>query len=1416
MTNMTDNIRKLSNWELTLYAYSFIYNENNGVIIPRVGRDFPEAPARVLLRDMCEKLHEKGFFTNKTIGHVSLTSEHALDVLQRFSKTPQWQHLASSIKEERYDLTKQAKTFEEYAEVAEQLTLLALLLNDYDAAYHTYAMIAKLNNLKDMEHRGRYLSAYYERPVPNLLQYETLGHHKWLYAHLIHQASRLTYLPYVQQHVADFSNEIQALFFPSLVLYAIAQNLPLPDLGFLNSDLPRELCQLLLPALCTHALWSNTLDSLAKLATVFPESLMYISAVTCTARGQWPLAAKQYASLFQELLHAEDQYLFTAYSPLILTALITNYITGTKQKEVKLQIRLLQELLSQSNNIHTAYLGGIGKNSSSYYNPSFDTDDSAALSSLVTLTRVIRCTSPVIYANEKINEKCLPACLNQFRQAREHGQILLATYLACAMANFNKFELPESVNEELATFVSSTPFVPFLAVSTTPQWQVKLDKLQLKLLETRTLDKNDSDQDMNREGFISWHIQIHTPLTLYGDSTDDATQDKFRTFNEIFPKLHLRLKNGQFSETGRKINIKKLYSGEYDQYLDGTDKALLPYIKVSRGYGYYESESHYISKDAIAALVGHSRVVLCDDVDFSVPVTVVEDKNAIIVTKGEKYIYIRPKYFDTLSRTLLNLSDLPVLKFHQFTEEDPIIAAFKPLVDENTWTIQCPLQAEESIRQLIGKIAPMHSILGDFDDVAYSQLKVVHAQHELHALVSRDNDNEFTFTFKNRPVPELELLQTPGVGAQSTPVTLPTGEQILLKRNLNEELASFKTQLHNSPTLHFSTASATTCHLDDLEQVLATLQFLHDANVIIDWNSSNPIKLNRASKSSPLTLSHTSADEWFSITGNLKVNEKNVVQLQQLLEALDSRTGDFIRLSENNYLQLTKDLLRKLEALKAAGACAKDTLTIAPAALPMLSNVFTDGLPNLLQEQLERMKAAFQNAIQTPNTLRGTLRPYQADGFRYLARLADCHIGCCLADDMGLGKTIQLLTLLLREASHGPALVVCPAAITRNWLREAEKFAPTLRATVLPMTGRAGLIEQASNGDLIICTYGVLLTENEMFATKKWHTVILDEAQAIKNQTAKRTKSAKTLQADIRIASTGTPVENHLLELWSIFDFLNPGLLGNSANFERKFTTGDGLPNSRLKRLVSPLILRRCKEDVLDDLPPKTEITIPVELPDEEMEVYEAMRRKALDELSREQNSRITILAQLTKLRRYCCHPSLANDKLKLQGAKLQRIVDIILQLKEAGQKTLVFSQFVDFLTILRQHLEQNGITYQYLDGATSQKARMDAVDNFQQGNDDAFLISIKAGGVGLNLTAASYIIIADPWWNPAVEDQAADRAHRIGQTQPVTVYRLITSNTVEEKVLALHERKRQASADILDGAESSEITEQDLRALFE
>ncbi|MDX2299697.1 MAG: DEAD/DEAH box helicase [Xanthomonadaceae bacterium] len=490
---------------------------------------------------------------------------------------------------------------------------------------------------------------------------------------------------------------------------------------------------------------------------------------------------------------------------------------------------------------------------------------------------------------------------------------------------------------------------------------------------------------------------------------------------------------------------------------------------------------------------------------------------------------------------------------------------------------------------------------------------------------------------------------------------------------------------------------------------------------------------------------------------------------------------------------------------------------------------------HILRERIEALRVAARTSVQTPHDFAAPLRPYQCEGLAWLDFLADSGLGGVLADDMGLGKTVQVLAHLLSEKQRGrlqqPALVVCPTSLVGNWRDEAARFAPSLRVLVIHGAGRADAYDEIAAHDLIITTYPLLPRDRERLIAQQFSVLIVDEAQAIKNARSQAAQVVREIPARRRLAMTGTPLENHLGELWAQFDAIEPGLLGSERQFTRLYRNpiekqGDAERQQRLNQRIGTLLLRRRKEDVLSDLPPKTEIVRRIELEGDQRSLYEGLRlaqHARVQEAMRERGlnqSGIIVLDALLKLRQVCCDPALVKlasaGKVKT-SAKREALHELLEGLLAEGRKVLLFSQFTEMLGLLAADLDARQTPYLMLTGDTPGGVRAAMVKRFQQGEVPLFLISLKAGGVGLNLTAADTVVHYDPWWNPAAETQATDRAHRIGQDKPVFVYKLICTGTVEEKIQALQARKSDLARAVLEGGSSQRLRfdEADMAELF-
>ena len=663
------------------------------------------------------------------------------------------------------------------------------------------------------------------------------------------------------------------------------------------------------------------------------------------------------------------------------------------------------------------------------------------------------------------------------------------------------------------------------------------------------------------------------------------------------------------------------------------------------------------------------------------------------------------------------------------------------------------------------------------------------------------------------------------------------GEALATERRLEEERAQVAAVLDALPLLETMCASPAPCEweIDDAELALDVVDTLPrlEAHVGIDWPKGKPVRLQRVDVAQ-LEVSVRSERDWFRVDGSLAVDETHVLAFEQLLEAARGRRR-YVAMGEGVYVALSRALKQRLADLAWVVEHDRRGHHVAPVGAAWLRDLL-DGAVLEADDGFRAALDALQQAQEREHALspmlQALLRGYQEEGYRWAMRLADAGLGGCLADDMGLGKTLQALAVLCARAGDGPALVVAPTSVCGNWMAEAARFAPALRLVDYASADRDAVLRAPSPMDVIVVSYALVLQDSKRFAAHTWHTLVLDEAQAIKNPSAKRSLAIFELSAGFRLALSGTPVENRLAELWSILRFATPGLLGTLGRFNERFAGPIERDRDRerlavLRRLVAPFVLRRTKSQVLSELPARTETVVNVVPEAREAAHYEALRRDAaavidrsLEDGATAAQARFNILAQLMRLRRAACDPRLVSPAFGASGSgsgsgsggeKVQVFLRIAADLVANGHKALVFSQFVDFLQLLRDALDAEGIRYQTLDGSTPAAERTRRVNSFQAGEDDLFLISLKAFGVGLNLTAADYVVITDPWWNPAVEVQATGRAHRIGQLRPVTVYRLVNVGTIVERIVDLHRDKREIAEGILETGDVAALPSTDV-----
>ncbi len=573
--------------------------------------------------------------------------------------------------------------------------------------------------------------------------------------------------------------------------------------------------------------------------------------------------------------------------------------------------------------------------------------------------------------------------------------------------------------------------------------------------------------------------------------------------------------------------------------------------------------------------------------------------------------------------------------------------------------------------------------------------------------------------------------------------------------------------------------------------------------------------------------------DWFDL--NIEIDIEGILlSLKELRKSIRQKSR-YVKLTDKSIAQLPEEWFERFQHLFNFTDVEQDNVKVAQMHVTLVDTLFQEAETFETDEQfrasVERLKNFENIKPQTlPKSLQGVLRNYQKAGYDWLYFLQEYSFGGCLADDMGLGKTIQTLAMLLNEKQKGnttPSLIACPTSVVFNWEKEVQKFVPELQVYLHTGLNRTRDVQSFAGHDIILTSYGIMRRDIVLLRDYNFHYVILDESQKIKNPASQTAKAARLLKSKHRLVLTGTPVENNTIELWSQFAFLNPGLLGSLQYFKRSFT----LPIEKykeesaavfLRQMIYPFILRRTKEGVAQELPPKIEQTFFCAMnPEQEKlysywrDYYRAMILDKIDQLGIDR-SRMNILAGLVKLRQISCHPYLVNSDVAEDSGKFESLKELVEEILAEDHKVLIFSQFVKMLKLIRHYLDENHIEYEYLDGHTTN--RKERVDRFQTDeNVKIFLISLKAGGVGLNLTAADYVIHYDPWWNPAVEVQATDRAHRIGQDKKVFVYRLITKGSVEEKMLELQAQKRKLVSDLIstDSSFFKSLTRNDIDILF-
>ena len=885
----------------------------------------------------------------------------------------------------------------------------------------------------------------------------------------------------------------------------------------------------------------------------------------------------------------------------------------------------------------------------------------------------------------------------------------------------------------------------------------------------------------------------------------------------VRPREQRRSEDGDWSR-GRPISLARLHESSRLPFLSLQDRKICLAIRQTDSG---ESQPHYSfdQEKLVRALVGHPLLFLHDypttPVDFIAgePELLVENRgdelhlNFALPVSGENTMLVR----ETHTR----------FKVVKIDDNHRRIAA---ITGRNGLTV--PIEASEEVLTAIGNISSfmtVHSAIGvDRSSLNAGDILFVEADSTIYIHISPFGSG-FRLEMLVKPFKAGTHYVKPGQGVENIMAEIE-GTRVQTKRDLAAEERKAQEIEEQCPILDLAVdleqERDREWHLQDPEDCLQALLELREISdqVVVEWPEGEKLSISHQASLKNLNLKiRTNRQNWFGLSGELVLDQELVIDLKDILHRIRSGPGRFIEIENGQFVALTREFRKRLDELNTFGEDDPESeeVSVHPLAVHSLEKLVEQANTTTNKawlDQVAKIEQAQAFTPDLPSTLRAELRDYQLEGYHWLTRLAHWGVGGCLADDMGLGKTLQSLAIILQHASHGPSLVVAPTSVSTNWLTEVARFTPTLRIRQLGGKNRNKMISTLGKFDLLITTYTLLQQEIDNLSQVQWQTIVLDEAQAIKNAATKRSQAAMSLNASFKLITTGTPLENHLGELWNLFQFINPGLLGTHKQFNERFAIPIERFNNRearlrLKKLIRPFILRRIKSQVLEELPPRTDVTLQVSMSREELHFYEALRQNALDQLEQTTDNRgkhLQVLTEIMRLRQACCNPQLIAPDTSIPSSKLTVFSQLTEELIAGGHKVLVFSQFIGHLDIIRRYLDGRKITYQYLDGSTSSRQRKERVEAFQSGEGDLFLISLKAGGLGLNLTAADYVIHMDPWWNPAVEDQASDRAHRIGQTRPVTIYRLVCTHTIEEKIVQLHQEKRDLADSLLEGTDAS------------
>jgi superfamily II DNA or RNA helicase len=872
-------------------------------------------------------------------------------------------------------------------------------------------------------------------------------------------------------------------------------------------------------------------------------------------------------------------------------------------------------------------------------------------------------------------------------------------------------------------------------------------------------------------------------------------------FSYIQPIVQTMNAKGGWS-AGRIISLKRFK----DQSIDGlTDQDRRLANAITHQSGYYQASQYYLDfNKGVVELCGHPYLFAADK--HAVSLELVRAQPEMITEQLKTGIRLKTNITQT-DQSLIIIQENQTR--YQIIKLDPQQQAIIRMISHG---VTIPERGKKKLLDTIAGLSGMMTVHSDLVSET-TAARTVTSDSRIRVQILPFGEGLKVEGFV-KPLGSAPPYLKPGKGGKVI-YGLDKNEKVQAIRDLPAEKGNAET-LASAISLRMDADIITeTVNFSDPYEILELLDILgnHADITTIEWPEGVKFGIRQSVSWSDLSLRISGRRNWFDLDGELAIDESTVLSLEELIRLNRKSKGRFIEMKSGEFLALAENFKKQLDELDTLVTVNRSGISINQLAAHAVEDFAQKAgswkSDKKWKEYQKLLSTDTWSEVMVPETLDGELRTYQEEGFRWMVRLNTWGAGACLADDMGLGKTIQAIAMMLHLSGNGPALVVCPASVISNWGQELASFAPTLNPVMLKPGNRTSVFASLSARNVLIISYGLLQTEQSEIEQINWSMAILDEAHAIKNTQTKSSKSAMSIQAGFKLALTGTPIQNHLGELWNLFNFSNPGLLGTLAQFTDRYIKNDNpVQKHHLKKLITPFILRRTKNKVLDELPPKTEITYPVQLSDQEMAFYEALRREAVATIENGTGplgkQHLQALAELTRLRLACCNTRLVDKNIAIPSSKLEAFLEITGILRANGHRALVFSQFVSHLTLIRVELNQLGIRYQYLDGSTSLPDRERAVKAFQSGHGELFLISLKAGGLGLNLTAADYVIHLDPWWNPAVEDQASDRSHRIGQAKPVTIYRLVAANTIEEKIVKLHHTKRDLADSLLEGTDLS------------